>query len=242
MGVSTWTSCPEFMEKPVYQDTKLYDSLIGLCNKVQEEKEKKKENNMFNFDKMMGTIKDGMFRISMNGDIAVRTKKGYKTFNSKTKKLVNCSDFIFDVGDEWFFIVPTKKVKEGDIILVNDEPKCVISTGELISVLNFESSTVEQIVPERHLFMGNIYFYSKVVSMFGNTKKDGKSKNPIKKIAKWKMMSQMFKGDNNNNSDISKLMMYNMLMSGEDSFSEMFEGLFDFDDDEGDEEVEMEIE
>lgn len=59
-----------------------------------------------------------MCRLSMNGGIAVKTNGGYKTYNIKTGKLTNCSNFVFDIGEEFFFIIPTNKVEKGDIILV----------------------------------------------------------------------------------------------------------------------------
>jgi hypothetical protein len=37
-----------------------------------------------------------------------------------------------------------------------------------ITVINYEDSAIDTIVPERHMFMGNAYFYGKIVSMFGN--------------------------------------------------------------------------
>ena len=35
-------------------------------------------------------------------------------------------------------------------------------------MINYEDSAIDTIVPERHMFMGNAYFYGKIVSMFGN--------------------------------------------------------------------------
>lgn len=67
---------------------------------------------------MFGKVGSGMCRLSMNGGIAVKTNGGYKTYNIKTGKLTNCSNFVFDIGEEFFFIIPTNKVEKGDIILV----------------------------------------------------------------------------------------------------------------------------
>lgn len=79
--------------------------------------------NMFNG--MFGKIGSGMCRLSMNGNIAVKTSGGYKTYSVKTGKLTNCDNFAFDLGDDFFFVIPTNKVSSGDIILVNGKPKCV---------------------------------------------------------------------------------------------------------------------
>lgn len=54
-------------------------------------------NNFLNG--MFGKVGSGMCRLSMNGGIAVKTAGGYKTYNIKTGKLTNCSNFVFDIGE-----------------------------------------------------------------------------------------------------------------------------------------------
>lgn len=125
-------------------------------------------NNFMNG--MFGKIGSGMCKLSMSGNIAVKTSNGYKSYNVKSGKLTNCGNFVFPGVDEnFFFVIPTNKVAKGDIILVNGKPKCVIEADKTkITVINYEDSTVETILPERHVFMGNTYFYGKIVSMFGS--------------------------------------------------------------------------
>ena len=175
---------------------------------------------------MFGKIAPGMCRLGMNGDIAVKTSNGYKTYNMKTGRLVNCSNFVFDIGEDFFFLIPTNKVHKGDIILVNNKPKCVIGVEDnKITVINYEDSTVDTILPERHVFMGNVYFYGKIVSMFGDSFKNGK-KGGMNNIFKYMMMSEMMKGGSGSSG------MGNMLplmMMGNGGFENMFEGMFDFD-------------
>lgn len=99
-------------------------------------------NNFLNG--MFGKVGNGMCRLSMNGDIAVKTSTGYKTYNVKTGKLTNCNNFVFDIGEEFFFVIPTNKVEKGDIILVNGKPKCVIEVDKnKITVVNYEDSAVD---------------------------------------------------------------------------------------------------
>ena len=130
-------------------------------------------NNFLNG--MFGKVGNGMCRLSMNGEIAVKTSGGYKSYNIKTGKLTNCNNFVFDIGEEFFFVIPTNKVEKGHIILVNCKPKCVIDADKTkLTVINYEDSTVETILPERHVFMGNTYFYGKIVSMFGSDSIKGK--------------------------------------------------------------------
>ena len=174
--------------------------------------------NMFNG--MFGKVKPGMCRVSMNGDIAIKTSNGYKTYNVDTGHLMNCDNFAFDVGEDWFFIVPTNKVQKGDIILAGGRPRCVIDIEDnAIKTFCYEDGTIGTIVPEHHVFMGKQYFYGKIVSMFGNMMNE---KNGMGNIMKYMMMSEMMKGNGNNTFSNALPMM--MMMNGGFNF---MDGLFD---------------
>ena len=102
---------------------------------------------------------------------------------------------------------------------------------------------METILPERHVFMGNTYFYGKIVSMFGSDILKGKK--GTNNIFKYMMLSQMMKSDGNASSMMSgngmSSMLPLMMMGG--NMGNMFDGLFDFDmdvDTENDEDVEEE--
>lgn len=187
-------------------------------------------NNLLNG--MFGKVGNGMCRLSMNGNIAVKTSNGYKAYNVKTGRLTNCDSFVFDLGEEFFFVIPTNKVSKGDIILVNGKPRCVIEVERnKITVINYEDSTIDTVLPERHVFMGNTYFYGKIVSMFGNDAVKGKK--GTNNIFKYMMLSQMMKGNDGNatgmigaNNGMSAMLPF-MMMGG--NMSEMFDGMFDFD-------------
>ena len=193
-------------------------------------------SNMFNG--MFGKIEPGMCRLSMNGEIAVKTSSGYKSYNLKQNRLVNCSSFVFNIGEEYFFIIPTNKAEVGDIILANGKPKCVIKNEKgMLTVVNYETGTVETVLPERHMFMGNTYFYGKIVSMFG--KDMFKSKNGTNQIMKYMMMSEMMKGMSGN-SGMNAMLPFMMMNGG--GMGDMFSGLFDIDEINEDEVVETEEE
>ena len=182
-------------------------------------------NNMFNG--MFGKVQSGQCRLAMNGRIAVKTSSGYKTYDLKKNRLTNCSNFVFNGMDEFFFVIPTSKVQCGDIILKNGQPRCVIKVeNNQITAVNYEDSTVETILPERHVFMGNTYFYGKIVSMFGGT--NFKGKNGFNNMLKYMMLSEMMKGNGNTGNSMFGNMMPFMIMGG--SGMDMFDGLFDFDD------------
>ena len=190
------------------------------------------------FNGMFGKIAPGMCRLSMSGSIAVKTTTGYKSYNVKNGRLTNCDSFVFDVGEELFFVIPTNKVEVGDIILVSGKPKCVVkSDKDTITVINYEDSTVETILPERHVFMGNTYFYGKIVSMFGNNFMKGKK--GMDKMMSYMVMSEMMKGSNTSSNGMGSMLPMMMLMNG-NNVSDMFSDMFDFDIDTSDDESEAE--
>lgn len=167
------------------------------------------------FNGMFGKIQPGLCRFSYGGKIAIKTSSGYKTYDVKKNRLVNCSTLAFDFGDNLFFVIPTNKVESGDIVLINGKPNAVISReGTTIKVFNYETSAIQEIVPERHIFMGNEYFYGKIVSMFSG-------KLGSKNMMKYMVLSQMMNGKG---GDMNSMMPMMFMMNGEmgGMFNEMF--------------------
>lgn len=185
------------------------------------------ENIQNTFDGLFGKIAQGMCRLTMNGNIAVKCENGYKSYNVKKGTLTNVTNFCFNVGDEMFFVIPTNKVEVGDIILVQGKPKCVTEVNKkIITVIDYENSEVRQVVPERHVFMGSTYFYGKVISMFGNSFKQGKG---LDNVMKMMMMSQMLGAGGTQQGGMfgggmGQVMAMSMFMGGNNPF----EGMFDF--------------
>lgn len=176
---------------------------------------------------MFGKVSANMCKISMTGEIAIKTSNGYKTYNVDTGVCTNVSDFAFN-ADEFFFIIPTNKVERGDIILASGKPRCVLEVKKnAIETFCYEDGTISTIVPEHHPFLGKTYFYGKIVSMFGNIKTD----KGMNKMMKFMMMSQMFGGSTNkygnSTGDMGQMLPMMMLMSG-NGFDGMFEDMFDF--------------
>lgn len=196
------------------------------------------------FNGMFGKLGAGMCRLTMNGKIAVKTSGGYKSYNVKTGRLTNCTNFVFNVGDDFFFVIPTNKVEPGDIILIKGRPQCVLEVDKkTIKVMNYEDMTIDTIVPERHVFMGNTYFYGKIVSMLGSNASKGK--DGMKQMMQFMMMSQMmggFTGTNTIAGGNNMLPMMLMMNGGSGSmFDGMLDGMFDFAPDE-ESDVDMEVE
>lgn len=175
--------------------------------------------NMNFMNGMFGKLKPGMCRMSIDGKIAVKTSSGYKTYDISTGQLMNCDNFVFDIGEEFFFMLPTNKVQPGDIIVMAGKPHCVIKEeGNLITALRYEDSTISTVVPEHHMFMGKTYFYGKIVSMFGNL-----ANSTPNEMMKYMAMAQVFGGSNTNMQGNMLPVMF--LMNG--GFDKMFDGMFD---------------
>ena len=186
------------------------------------------------FGGLFGKIQPGMCRLTMNGGVAVKCKDGsYKTYNVSKGTLTNVTNFCFNLGDEMYFVVPTRKAKVGDILLIGGSPKCVTSVDKkVITVIDYDSSEVKKVVPERHIFMGNTYFYGKIISPFANMFKNGKGMGGLMKMM---MASQLFGGGNSEGGNIGQLMALSMFMGGKGN--NMFDGMFDLDFDDEDEEL-----
>lgn len=204
-------------------------------NNVNKEQKKESNDSMFDASNMMnkyfGKIQNGMVRLSMNGDMAIKTSNGYKTYDVKTGTLTNCDSFVFDIGSEFFFIIPTNKVETGDVILASGKPHCVIKAeNNRIEALRYEDGSIVTIIPEHHVFMGKTYFYGKIVSMFGKIK-GGKGMNGM---MKYMMMSEMMKGNGGNNNSMSSMLPMMMFMNG--GMGDMFDGMFNFDEEEDEKE------
>lgn len=179
------------------------------------------------FNGMFGRMADGMCKLTTNGRIAIKCSNGYKSYNAKTGKLVNCGNFVLPIGGDFFFVIPTNKVEVGDIILVNKKPRFVKEVASnQITVVNFENSTVETIIPERHVFMGNTYFYGKIVCPFGGMMK---GKDASKNYIQYMMMSEMMKGNGSMNSGMNSMLPLMMMSGGNmgNLFGDMFDGMFD---------------
>ena len=63
------------------------------------------------FNGMFGKVKPGMCRLSMSGKIAIKTSNGYKAYDVTKNRLTNCDSFVFDIGEDMFFVIPTNKLE-----------------------------------------------------------------------------------------------------------------------------------
>ena len=174
---------------------------------------------------MFGTLGKGMCKITMDGNIAVKTSDGYKTYDKKSGSFLNCNNFCFGGLDEMFFVVPTNSVVEGDIIFIKgDKPRYVLKVdSNTITVINYENSTIETLLPERHMFMGNAYFYGKIVSMSGNGE-DLTCGNGVQNIMKYMLINQMCKNMGGDSNPMAMMMFMNSGVMG-NMFNHVFSAM-----------------
>ena len=187
------------------------------------------------FGGMFGPVPKGDCRLGMNGLIAVNVNTGgtpkYKTYDIKSGRLTNCSDFALEM-DGSFFVIPTMKVSPGDIILSDGGPCCVIEGGrEAIRVFSYQRGTIEELVPEHHIFMGKSYCYGKIFSPLANMMK---GKGGMGNAVKMMMLSRLFSGGGKAEVGAGAAPMMLMMLAGggKDLFQDMFDGAFDDPDEE----------
>ena len=177
------------------------------------------------FGDICGKVAPGLCRLSIGGEIAVRTRSGYRSYDIEKKRLTNCDSFVLDVGEDSFFVVPTNRVRPGDIILASGAPRCVIEAGDdTITAINFEDATVETLLPEHHIFMGSTYLFGKIVSVFGRN--GVKGRKGASRMMKYMMLSGMLRGKDATTAGGLSGMLPMLLLSGKTGF---MDDLFDDD-------------
>lgn len=189
--------------------------------------------NMFNG--VMGKIKPGCCRLGMNGRIAIKTSDGYKTYDAKSGNVTNCSNFVLDASDDFFMVIPTRKLKTGDIVLINGKPMYIleVKTKNRVEAMDYETSTIQTVIPERHAIMGR-RFYGKIVSLIGSGFGAGKG-GFFKNMLKLKMMSSMMGGSSDGAFSGNNLAM--MMLMGNGSMDGLFDGFIDESEDDDSEDM-----
>ena len=192
------------------------------------------------FKGVMGRIQPGKCRLSLNGRVAIQCSDGsYKTYNEKTGNLTNCSNFVLDLADDLFMVIPTRTLKPGDIVFINGKPMYIleIKSKNRVEAMNYEDSTIQTVIPERHAIMGR-KFYGKIVSLMGKGFGEGKG-GFFKNMLKLKMMSSMMGGGKSADGMFgSNALPMMMLMSG-GSMDSLFDGMLDGESDDDDDSVEL---
>ena len=191
------------------------------------------------FGGIIGKIERGACRLSMNGRIAVRTSDGYKTYNEKTGNLTNCSNFVLDLCDDMFMVIPTRTLNPGDIVLINGKPMYILElkAKNRVEAMSYEDSTIQTVIPERHAIMGR-KFYGKIVSLMGKGFGCGKG-SFFKNMLKLKMMTAMMGGSKSSDDMLGGNALPMMMLMGGGSMDGLFDGMLD---DESDDDIALPFE
>ena len=192
------------------------------------------------FGGIIGKIERGACRLSLNGRIAVRTSDGsYKTYNEKTGNLTNCSNFVLDLCDDMFMVIPTRTLNPGDIVLINGKPMYILElkAKNRVEAMSYEDSTIQTVIPERHAIMGR-KFYGKIISLMGKGFGCGKG-SFFKNMLKLKMMTAMMGGSKSCDGMLGGNALPMMMLMGGGSMDGLFDGMLD---DESDDEIALPFE
>ena len=196
-------------------------------------------NNPMNiFNNAFTPIKEGLCQIALNsGRIAIQCSDGtYKTWNEKQGRLTNVTNFCMNMPTA-FYIAPTCNVYPGDIIFEGKKPKCVMNVHktakgkvDYIEVVDYEENEIKKIIPVRHVLMGSVYFYRKIVNIFAGMfggMNGMKGKGFFGKMLQFQAMSMFMGGMNGQGTQDAQNPMGNMMqMMGPMCMMQMMGNMF----------------
>ena len=206
MSLANWTRFADFSrtygEEGITMIPRYNRPSYSIEYNREENPEENKDMNDFGmgdmgkmFKGMFGPIEAGKCKLGMNGKIAIKTPNGYKTYDAKKNRLTNVGSFAFDMFN-MFWLIPTNTLKVGDIILMQKGdrrvPRFVIKVDNgIITALDYEDNELKQVLPERHILMGKVFFYAKIWCPFKGMASNG---NMFGQMFKMQLMSQMMNG------------------------------------------------
>lgn len=175
---------------------------------------KKETNNMkkdfFNFD--FGPVSNAKFRLSPYGIAVYTSTNDWVAYNNKTGEVFNVDILNFDASKLIYKIpVAQKDVKVGDILIHAKAPVFVRSLNEngTISVINYDNSTVVDILPVKSPFGFN--FFTKVCPLIDFNSSNANPDNPFGNI-----LPLIALCDEDNNFDPMMLFLYNNINNNMD--------------------------
>ena len=206
------------------------DGYITKTNN-NEEKNNMNTNNLINFD--FGPVSDKQFRMSPYGIAVATNANGWVSYNSKTGEVFNVDIINFDISKLIYKMpVAINAISVGDILIHSNQPVFVraINSDGTISVLNYASSTVVDILPVRSIFGFN--FFTKIVSLIDFSQNTANPDNPFGNILPFLMLDDskesnfdplvfmfMMNGNNFNLSNNPMLLYFLMSKKGTDKDS-----------------------
>ena len=129
-------------------------------------------------------------------------------------------------------VIPTRKLNPGDIVLINGKPMYIleVKAKNRVEAMNYEDSTIQTVIPERHAIMGR-RFYGKIVSLLGSGFGKGKG-GFFKNMLKLKMMGSMLGNGDSTTAGFGGNGLAMMMLMGNGSMDGIFDGFGEDEDDE----------
>lgn len=155
--------------------------------------------------------------------LAVRTKDGrFLTYDAQNNKTIDVTGFTFHFKNA-IYKVPAaiKDLRPGAMVLHQDKPMYVTSTGCGIEVVDILASEAKTILPVSNLF--GFDYITAIVSFINLGTATLTSDNPFGNLMPF-MMAQMVFGEDGGleDMDMSKMMMFSMMTGQQNLFSALF--------------------
>lgn len=212
------------------------DTLKEEMYKPIENNDNKKENeNMkgFNFD--FGTCENNNVRLSMYGMAIKNTAGEWVSYNPVASEIINVDIFNMEDGGKYLFKMPVgiKDVAVGDIIVHNKVPMFVtniIDGGKAFDVIDAREGECKKVIPTKNMFGFDVM--TKIVSLFDAFMGSPTADQPFGNMLPFLMMGDgkvdpmmafmLMNQQNGTNMMNNPIMMYFMMKDSKDIDPMMF--------------------
>lgn len=212
------------------------DALKEEMYKPIEDNDNKKENeNMkgFNFD--FGTCENNNVRLSMYGMAIKNTAGEWVSYNPEAGEIINVDIFNMEDGGKYLFKMPVgiKDVAVGDIIVHNKVPMFVtniIDGGKAFDVIDAREGECKKVIPTKNMFGFDVM--TKIVSLFDAFMGSPTADQPFGNMLPFLMMGDgkvdpmmafmLMNQQNGTNMMNNPMMMYFMMKDSKDIDPMMF--------------------
>lgn len=223
-------------EEAMDQLIKDLDTLKEEMYKPIEDNDNKKENeNMkgFNFD--FGTCENNNVRLSMYGMAIKNTAGEWVSYNPEAGEIINVDIFNMEDGGKYLFKMPVGigNVAVGDIIVHNKVPMFVtniIDGGKAFDVIDAREGECKKVIPTKNMFGFDVM--TKIVSLFDAFMGSPTADQPFGNMLPFLMMGDgkvdpmmafmLMNQQNGTNMMNNPMMMYFMMKDSKDIDPMMF--------------------
>ncbi len=211
---------PYFEQRKTYSKSKAQNGKLGDEEHLPKTSDKEdttmaKKNNMFGMNVEFGLNKDENLKSTLMG-VAVKTDDGWRVYNQSKNEITDIGDM--ELGNLPIYIIPTTKLKQGDLIKDGDEYYFVreVGDGGVNRTLSVKTGEIKTVIPIKNVMGFGIYSKVKALTEDFLAAEEGIG------VEKMVLMSAMFGGeddkDSSSNNSINQMLPFLMLKdSGEDN-------------------------